>query len=213
MSLEDKFFPEDGSLLTRFDNSMIKTAGIIGEIYQHLTGRSYQDLVSPCYGIASAGLCLSSYKLFSASGAVSLPLSIAAIGMGLLSLHNAYHPKYESPLEEEIRQEAHGINKKYGKIMRASVLFMTPALINLGQVLIGAHVSRNTRWLREVGIGGFMVGVSMIPHCFADYLSKANIPKPPAKTVWKRAGDYLRNLVPELKPATVGNRHLYAPYF
>jgi len=45
MSLENKFYPADGSILTKFDNMMIKTSEKVGGLYQHLTGRSYKDLV------------------------------------------------------------------------------------------------------------------------------------------------------------------------
>ena len=49
MSLENEFYPDDGHLLTRFDNLMIKLVGKIGEAYQHVTGRSYKDLVLPMF--------------------------------------------------------------------------------------------------------------------------------------------------------------------
>lgn len=106
MSLDDKFYLDDGSSLNRFDNFMIKSAGKIGEAYQQITGESYKDLVDANFQASRMGFGLS-----------VLGLNPAGIFWGYKSHLRVQNPSYKSPLEEEIFYEAIGKQKKSGKIL------------------------------------------------------------------------------------------------
>jgi len=199
MSLEDKFYPEDGSILTKFDNSMIKSSGKIGEAYQHLTGKSYKGLVKNSYKISAIGFGLSLFGL-----------RLSAILFGGLSLAGAYYPDYKSPLEEEIQEESWGINRKSGKLIRTCMLASAPIIISYGLVLANKDSDENSRLLIYSGLGGIVEGASLVPYNFAEYLTKADIPEPPKKTIWERAGNKIKgvfspNLIPEPVPANYLN--------
>ncbi|MDP3027656.1 MAG: hypothetical protein Q8N63_08170, partial [Nanoarchaeota archaeon] len=117
MSLKDKFYPEDGSSLTRFDNFMIKSAGKIGEVYQHLTGRSYKDLVNLGYQTAVSGHAIG-----------LLCGRLDALVVGTFPFDKNRNPDYSNgPLEDEIKWEARGYSKYEGKAARASI-FLFPTI-------------------------------------------------------------------------------------
>lgn len=191
MALEDKFYPENGSVLTKLDNFMIKSVGKIGEAYQHLTGRSYKDLVKTSYKLSAAGLGLSTFCL-------SAPSAIFVLS----ALKGVYYPQYESPLEEEIREETEGNHKSIGKAIRTGMLAISPIILSVGLKCMKKHEPIYTC----IGAGIAITSASLVPHVFADYLTKANIPEPPKKTVWERAKEKLYEFLtpePALQPVPV----------
>ena len=105
MSLEDKFYPDDGSYLTRFDNFMIKAAKEVGVLYQNITGDSYKNLASIIYKASSVGFGLS-----------ALCGHVLGIPLGMTSFSSSKQHSYQTPLEEEIRCEAIGLGKKWGSL-------------------------------------------------------------------------------------------------
>lgn len=206
MSLEDKFYPEDGSVLTRFDNFMIKSAGKVGEAYQHFTGRSYKDLVKTCYKVSTAGfaVAIAGLQFF------SFPYAIG-------SYSEFRHPKYESPLEEEIRMEAKGEPRKAWKFVRAINLALVPlfsAVVPLGGMTFpfsDEYIEENPAFSAYVKIGAATQAIAFVSYNFAEYLSKSYVPKPPKHTVWEKAKMKLKELLaPNPEPA---HTYLDSPQF
>jgi len=187
MSLDDKFYPEDRDYLTRFDNAMIKVAGKVGEAYQHVTGKSYDDLIKKSYLSATA-----------VSGTALICPVVLPITLQNLDLYRN-PPKKQSPLEEEIISEAKGEDRRVSKVLRM-------ALSTFGLVLMGASAVEvnNIDNFMEFSLysSAFLTGFSMLPTSFGLYLSKADIPKPPEKRVHERALDKIRELL-EPKPIPV----------
>ena len=95
MSLEDKFYPDDGSYLTRFDNFMIKAAKEVGVLYQLLTGDSYKNLASIIYKASAVGFGLS-----------ALCGHLGVIPLGTDAFSSSKQHSYQTPLEEENKFEA-----------------------------------------------------------------------------------------------------------
>ena len=190
MSLDDKFYPEDGSALTRADNFLIKSAGKMGEAYQHATGRSYKDLVTSCYKISGYGFALG-----------ALGLRVSSLLFWSISSREQHHPKYQSPLEEEIEKEALGRWKSSGKCIRALQLGACAMLLCLEKPVLDEGIDTHSRLLIYAGLGSLLEGAAFLPYNFAEYLSKADVPQPPKKTIWERAKDKLSMwLAPEPVP-------------
>lgn len=198
MSLEDKFYPEDGSALTRFDNFMIKSAGKVGDAYQHLTGNSYKDLVKTCYKLSTAGFAMG-----------IAGLQVVSFYFGIASYSGLRHPKFESPLEEEIRMVAEGEPRKAWKFVRALYIGLIPVLA------VGSFpeslVEENPVLFACVKVGVVTQTIALTSYSFAEYLSKSHVPKPPKKTVWEKAKMKLKELVaPTPEPA---HAYLDSPQF
>ncbi|MFC1697706.1 hypothetical protein ACFL1H_05210 [Nanoarchaeota archaeon] len=192
MTLEDKFYPEDGSKLTRFDNFMIKSAGKVGEGYQHLTGKSYKDLVKKCYQISTGGFALS-----------LLGARASALFLGLFSYCGLKEPNFNSPLEEEMEQEARGYSKYIKKIFRLSWMAFIPIFGYLGYNCVDKGLDESSNSLLYLGTGTMVETLSLIPFSLAEYMTKAKIPEPPRKTVGKRIKDKMKEYLhpnPGFKP-------------
>jgi len=174
MSLEDKFYPEDGTVLTKFDNFMIKSAGKVGEAYQHLTGKSYKDLVKTSYKAAAAGYGLS-----------TISVNPLAFPFGLYSYVRTLNPRYETPLEEEASLEISGRPKNRGKMFRLETLALIPIAMYFGYTVLKDNLKERNLGT-YLGLGITIQGIATIPFNFAEYLSKSNVPKPPEKKVWDR---------------------------
>ena len=189
MSLEDKFYPDDGSRLTRFDNCMIKTAGKLGGLYQNLTGKSYKNLVKTSYKIAVGGFGLS-----------LIGLRAMSVFFGAYSLSGLLWPDYTSPLEEELRNEATGQHRKLGKVARACGLAIIPIAFFSSYCLLDSKSGKASSVLKYVEMGGIVEGLSLIPFNFAEYLTKAEMPNPPEKGWVKETKEKVKEF---LKPQPV----------
>ncbi len=193
MSLDDKFYPDDGKPLTKFDNFMIKSVGKLGELYQNITGRSYKDLVNASYKVSAGG--------FAASLAF---MRVSSLLFGYLSLNRTQCPDYKSPIEEEIESEVHGYPKSFGKFFRTALLFWVPFTISQSNDMMEKGVEKDSFISKYLAIGGAIEGASLVPYNFAEYLSKAQVPKPPKKTWGKRLKEYFKeNLSPRPIPVPV----------
>ena len=190
MSLEDKFYPEDGTLLTKIDTSLIKVAGKLGETYQNITGNSYKTLVKKIYSISSKMYFINSYIF---------PISTKT--QSKIAKEKSKSPKFESALEEEIRYETMGLDKNIGKKIRlASVAIINAAdLFSAESAYIGFNtdnVSTSTLAIL-LGISGISRACAETFYFSAEYMSKANIPEPPKKTIYARAKDKLKLMIPK----------------
>jgi hypothetical protein len=194
VSLEDQFYPEDGSPLTKLDNILIKSIAQVGKAYQQMTGRSYKDLVKSCYKISTWGF-----------GLTVLGGSPVGFLYGALSYENYSHPDCSSPLEEGIQQEAGGQPKWVPKLLRLTQLSVyMPFLFLGGNYLLGMDSTKQDFFSYSGAAIFYTTGLSFIPYNIAEYTSKADMPDPPEKTVWKRTGEKLKDLLsPAPTPAPI----------
>ena len=174
MSLEDTFYPDDGTLINKFDNTIIRTAGKAGEAYQNLTGRHYKSLVKGSFHSAAAGFAVSFMCLN----------PMAPFGI-MYALDDAKRPMLESPLEEETRMETTMHSRTYGKRRRAAIIGTSAILIAIGLAApeIAENLSpqhwdypNNYRNLVTIGaLGNLFAGLSLLPYAFGHYLSKSRV--------------------------------------
>ena len=189
MGLEDRFFPDDGSLLTRYDHFMIRSAGNVGKMYQELTGESYKDLVKDSSGVATLG--------FLSVGCTGNVVSFLFAGF---PYENYISPKFMTPLEEEMDQERRGFPKNGKKFARLFISFFGLAMAHLGY----SHLTeaKEFSFYTPIYAGYLLFGLSTLPWNFANYLSLAHLPKAPERTIFERAKDTLADMVrmPEQVP-------------
>lgn len=182
MSLEDKFYPDDESYLTRFDNFMIKAAKEFGVLYQNLTGDSYKNLVKTLNKVSALGFGISAL-------CGHIPLSLLSI----INYKQSKTRTYSTPLEEEIRFEALGVERKLGKLVRISTLTFGSVGAFMGY---SNDIDKNNNpFIYFFYLGSMIAGSSFYFSTFADYLSLSDMPNPPDKTLFEKAGEKIRKLL------------------
>lgn len=188
MSLEDKFYPEDGTLATKVDNKIIKVTGKIGEVYQHLTGNSYKKLLSRTYEVAAVSMYVNSI----------CPL-FYFIGK---ELHErSKNPKTTTPLEQKMKDKALTDNIHHSRNLRYQMLVSSIGMMNFELV---KHVIKPKEYTNgfmvafDIGLAFLTIGISAIS--FTEYLRVADIPKPPPKTVFERAKEKMHSLSESFDP-------------
>lgn len=199
MTLEDKFYPDDGTLLNKFDNFMIKSAGKVGEAYQHVTGNSYKDLVRKSY---KASLVLSGTALTTTN-----IQAIWDIGHLWRSMNN---PDCTTPLEEEIQSERYGGNKKQGRINRAFSTAATSFFIGMSYMVMKYFVPNYTEeesFKKYIWAPGLLTyTASSAISTFAEYLSKSILPKPPKKKVSEKLTEKMKETFERIKEGLAPRR-------
>lgn len=176
--------------LDKFDNRMIKFSGKIGEAYQHLTGKSYVELVKTMYRFAGLGYSI---------GTLFIQPNGAALAID--AFQQSKNPSMESPLEEEIRFEANRENKKSGKVLRAAMIPLSLVYLSLGSNLVSNSFANKEYIGAMIAAGLIPIGMSLPVSGFADYLSKAQIPKPPEKTVKDKLSEFFARVLVRLPVA------------
>jgi len=189
MSLEDRFYPDDGSFINKFDNAMVKAAGKVGKVYQNFTGVSYESLVKKAYKWAARGFQINIGDIVNGGK------------LRKVALHYSAYPKIESPREEEIRMEVLGLPKKTWKYARALLTGPSAFLLTLSPVCIGFGLYENNYISISEGILLAYLPLSALPFAFAECLSKSDIPEPPKKTVPQKIMDKFRQIYsPQPRP-------------
>jgi hypothetical protein len=190
MGLEDKFYPNGGPIIS-LDNAVIWCAGKMGEAYQHLTGRDYTDLETSFRGL--------SYSL----GGVALLTGQDLGGPSVLILSAMYqkNKKYETPLEEIERHKVEGGSESYSP-KHARMLTFSLGLVVFGGHAVGIYPLKEET-TSEFNTGGAFIGGAMALTSLADAMTKADIPKPPSKTVFRKAYEGIKNLIRKPIPAPV----------
>ena len=195
MGLEDKFYPDDGTLINKIDNTIIRGySRLVNASEEHL-GIGKDGLRNTAYGLASLG--------FFGGGTFSsiIPLNIVGYLGGLVFMINSainHSPMGNSPLETEIKSELRGENRKTHKYM--NFLFT---------VLGSYHIIKNTVSLTtsnyenlnediailSMGLGLFFMGAG-------SYINQTKIdpPNKHKKTVFNKIKDKVYSLFP--KPVT-----------
>jgi hypothetical protein len=169
MGLEDKFYPNSKSPLTQFDNLMIRTTGLVGEVYQQLTGNSYKTLIDKTTKISYYGNV------------------VAALALNFLAIHQMSLIKgkkiiYESPIQEEIRNEISGDPKSLDKGLRVAML----ALESFVYCLAIDSIDDPGLFNKILCSSFILSSISTVPYIMCDYMSKSDIPKPPPKSVFSK---------------------------
>ncbi|MBI4453548.1 hypothetical protein HY636_02795 [Candidatus Woesearchaeota archaeon] len=193
MSLEDKFYPDDGSYLTKFDNFMIKAAKEVGILYQNLTGDSYKNLASIIYKASAVGLGLSAL----CGHILGIPLSMA-------SFSSSKQHFYQTPLEEEITCEALGLGKKMGKLMRICLLSVGFSVFSMGYSYYKDNTNKKLSVFDIFLVGCLIEAPSICLYTFAEYLTKSDMPDPPEKNIFQETSERIKRLLsPEPLPTQV----------
>jgi len=180
MGLEDKFRPDDGSKIVKFDNFMIAQAEKIGNLYQDKTGRSYKDLLKAGYSTAAVAY---------GSTVIGNPLLIFFGGpLAIYAGTKAHADKHKSPLEEELQAEFIGWDKNRFRKKRVENLVLSTITAGVGSYMTIVNqepkASNFFLALTIAGIGGYM-------HTFSDYLAKTELP-PPKKRLRSLKPAYIR---------------------
>ena len=133
--------------------------------------------------------------------------------MTIIAKEKSKSPKFESPLEEEIRYETMGLDKNIGKKIRlASASIITTAdLFSAESIHLGFNtdnISTSTLAIL-LGISGLSRMCAEAFYLSAEYMSKANISEPPKKTIYARAKDKLKLMIPKF-PALAPIRANYS---
>ena len=188
MSLDDKFYPEDGTVLIAVDNALIKAAGRVGELYQHLTGRNAKKLCRSSFGAAS---------LLTAAGAVYCPFLTACL---YYPVSRYVFSDFKTPLEERLIDESVGLPKLSATtrlVYSGAALF----IISSSGYALYEHGVRSISSLMEQKLDLALVlnGVGMIMASFGSYLSRSQLPPPPEKHIFAHRWDKLKGML-ETRP-------------
>ena len=186
MGLEDKFYPDDGTAINKFDNLVIYGAATFGEAYQNLTGNFCKDLTTSLYGTAN--------KISKVSMVPGLILGYIASEVCGSAADDA---KFETPLEEELRYEARGMPKHFGRYRR-----LIPPVIGTFLGILGiSEIDNGGAIYRVIALGTTGAGASLLTLSFAEYLSKTNLPNPPKRSLLQKIRSYMKEtLFPERVP-------------
>jgi hypothetical protein len=167
MSLEDRLFPKDEGLLTKFDNWMIRQTKQLGEAYQSETGNSYTALVESIHHASSKlSYCLTGQKCFKREIV------------------------YESPLEEELRLEVVGFTKTKEKKHRLTHFGGGVGMVLHGIATASAGLAFGTlsgegsgyaALLTGAGAYFLAFGTGLVGDSVSHYLSKVTLPPPQKK--------------------------------
>ena len=169
MSLDDKFMPEDGTLITKFDNFMIRQARKIGNLYQEQTGRSYKELTKKCYEQA----------MYSGILALSCTHPVGLI-TSILGHHKKERLSFRTPLEEEIDFQSW---QKFQKYTRASWTCLS--YLNAERFVSSLRYNDQTL-LENINTCGWLISTASLGLItLANYLEVSNLPEPPKKKAKK----------------------------
>lgn len=184
MSLEDKFYPDDGTPINKFDNAMIKAVGKLGCVYQDWTGATHKEMV--------AGMDALVYRVGKFT-----PL--------------AFKPSYKkpstdicTPMDDQLSDEEILGDKHYSRKAR---------LVNLGITglcgvcaCVWSQVDTSGVFDVLIGLETYCfasLGATQAVLAANNYLSRADIPEPPRKTAPQRFKEQLKKAFEVPQPVYV----------
>ncbi len=202
MSLDDKFNPNDGSLIDILDNAIFEFNKKIATKWQDKIYRTKADLERVLYfGSAAAFMgCAADTRQFI--------MAVLAANVALRGAVERTRPK--SSKEEEIQSEFIGLPSKTLKylnvILYGSGIFGT--LVGVGHLIAGAVSGNNELYMDSVSHLTWGLGILGLKS--ADYIAKSDIgtppPKPKKKPVLERIKDKIGGLLPQPIPESVSVR-------
>lgn len=198
MSLDDRFNPNDGSLIDKIDGALLKVHKNIGEVWQNKTYESKNELARILHGCSSGA-----YAADAAMGNnIVIILSLAEGAKFALGFS-----KHSTGLEQEIKSEALGLPKKAGKFFDVA-LYGSGVLATIGGVssLIYGVITRDGEAL-AYGTGLLTNGLGLVFWKTGDYLEKIDAGEPPKKPkkkpVLERIKDGIGGILPQPTPEPV----------
>ncbi len=202
MSLDDRFNPNDGSVIDTLDSVLFQLNKKIAIKWQNMTHRSKVDLEKILYfGSAAAWV------------GYSVTTTLFAIGPAIYATLNGsvemMRPK--SAKNQEIRLEAIGLPGKTMKYLNVILynLGVVDTLFGVGHLVVGA-ISGNEE-LYMSSLSHLLSGSGALGMVSADYMAKSDIgtppPKPKKKPVLERIKEKVEKLLPQpaLEPVPVQN--------
>ncbi len=170
MSLEDKFNPNDGSIIDRVDSTFVSIGKKVGEYWQEKTGLSSDTLER---------------SLYTASAAILLQYGFSKkeLFTSMVGFYNAWDAVFnlrKTPLEEEIQNEMTYRPRKYNKYTRFVMFGISIAWVGSGiKQLI--NFEQNNNPLFQQSLEYLTIGVGIFLGVAADYISKSQLPPPVRK--------------------------------
>lgn len=202
MSLDDKFNPNDGSLIDILDNALFEFNKKIAIKWQDKTYRNKADLERVLYFGSAAAL------MGYVANTREFIMAIPAAGVALKGAVEMLRPK--SSKEEEIQSEAIGLLPKTAKYVYviSSSLGVIQTLIGVGHLVAGAVSGNNQLYMDSVS--HLTWGLGILNWVSADYMAKSDIGTPPSKPkkkpVLERIKDKIGGLLPQPIPESVSVR-------
>ena len=210
MSLDDKFNPNDGSLIDTVDSTIFEFNKKIAEKWQDKTYRNKSDLETVLY--------FGSAAFFGIYAINEFPLM--AIGAATSALKGSVESlRSKSAKHEEMAMEVVGLPRKTAKY--AYVLsygfgaFET--LVGFGCLSVGA-ISGNSELYMD-SLNSFAFGLGFLALVSADYMSRSDTgappPKPKKKPILGRIREKVGGLFPKpaTQPVTVGDYNVLESYY
>lgn len=178
MGLEDKFYPDDGTLLRRFDNFMIKKVGKVAEHYQNWSGKTQREILK---GVYRQGIV---------AGLMSTPVTLLGGPVAALlnyTLSRNINNEVQSPLEEKNQHEIEGPHPQFGPFFRTAYTLGTIACGALSALLIIDPPYLTVSTLEKFSM--IMGTMSFTTLTLGQYISKYNMPEPPEEPVKDKIKD------------------------
>lgn len=198
MSLEDRFSPNDGSLIDKIDNCFLELNKKIAKKWQDKTYRSKDDLATVLYFCSSVGWV----------GNIINNLNITRVTLILPLVSNLLRSSIESSriksnLDEQINIELLDIPRKTMKYLNTFMYCAgTHSLVSGIGTAIVSFIYNNDE-LYKFSINDLTFGLGFLSWASANYISKSDIGEPPKKPkkkpIYERIKEGITNLIP--KPA------------
>ncbi|MBI5398892.1 hypothetical protein HZB03_05500 [Candidatus Woesearchaeota archaeon] len=202
MSLDDRFNPNDGSVIDTLDSALFEFNKKIATKWQDKTYRSKADLERVLYFGSAA--TLGGYM----TNTMSFIMAIPAASMALRGAVETLRPK--SAKHEEIQTEAIGLPRKTWKYLNVICygLGVVQTLVGVGHLVAGAVSGNNQLYVNS--ISHLTLGLGILGWVSADYMAKSDIgtppPKPKKKPVLERIKEKVGGLLPQPTPEPVSVR-------
>lgn len=197
MSLDDRFNPNDGSLIDEIDGALLKIHKNIGGVWQNKTYKSKNEFARLLHG-GSSGAFAADAAMGDYS-AIILSLGVGAKSLGFF--------KHSTGLEQEIAFEALGLPKKTSKFIDVTFYGLgVLAIISGASSLIYGAVTRDGEAL-AYGTGLLSNGLGLVFWKTGDYLEKIDAGEPPKKPkkepVLDRNKDRIGGILPQPIPVRI----------
>ncbi len=199
MSLDDRFNPNDGSMIDTLDSVLFNFNKRIATEWQDKTYRSKADLERILYFGSAAMLC-------------SYAINTSAFLMTIVAGNAAYKGSIEiarpkSAKEDEIQAEAMGLPHKTVKYINVITygLGVVSTLVGVGYLVAGALYGNNELYMDF--FSHLSMGLGLLGSLSADYMARSDIgtppPKPKKKPFLEKIKETVEELLPQLTPELV----------
>lgn len=193
MSLDDRFNPNDGSLIDTLDSALFEFNKKIVTVWQNKTYKSKADLERFLY--FGSAIALSENVV----NRMNILMAIPAVNAAIRGAFEMTRPK--NSMLEEMECEANGFpgkTLKYINVLAYSAGAIT-TLVGVGNLVAIAIYGDNKRYMDSVSL--ITTGLGVLCLISADYMAKSDIgdptPKPKKKPVLEIIKDKITELLPQ----------------